>query len=62
MALPHAVKFVAGAKLARADKAAILGGNAARLLKIKLPASGAQAKPKAAAPKAGGRTSARRTR
>ncbi len=50
MALPDAVNFVAGAKLARADKAAILGGNAARLLKIKLPAVGgkpATAKPQA---------------
>jgi aminocarboxymuconate-semialdehyde decarboxylase len=37
MALPEAVKFVTSAKLSRADKAAILGGNAARLLQIKLP-------------------------
>jgi len=37
MALPDAVRFVESAKLTRADKAAILGGNAARLLKIKLP-------------------------
>jgi aminocarboxymuconate-semialdehyde decarboxylase len=57
MALPDAVKFVETAKLAAADKAAILGGNAARLLKIKLPraaTSGERAavsKPKAAARK-----------
>ncbi len=37
MALPEAVKFVASAALKPADKAAILGGNAARLLKITLP-------------------------
>ncbi len=42
MALPDAVNFVAGAKLSRADKAAILGGNAARLLKIKLPVPAAK--------------------
>ena len=39
MALPHAVKFVESAKLTRADQAAILGGNAARLLKLKRPAA-----------------------
>jgi aminocarboxymuconate-semialdehyde decarboxylase len=44
MALPDAVRFVETAKLTRANKDAILGGNAARLLKIKLP------KPTAAAP------------
>ncbi len=37
MALPDAVKFIDSAALGRADKAAILGGNAARLLQIKLP-------------------------
>jgi aminocarboxymuconate-semialdehyde decarboxylase len=37
MALPNAVRFVEGAALAERDKAAILGGNAARLLKIKAP-------------------------
>ena len=42
MSLPHAVNFVASADLSRADKAAILGGNAARLLKIKLPAAAAK--------------------
>jgi len=48
MALPNAVGFVNGAKLGRAEKAAILGGNAARLLKIKLggPAKSALAKRK----------------
>jgi aminocarboxymuconate-semialdehyde decarboxylase len=45
MALPDAVRFVETAKLTRAAKDAILGGNAARLLKIKLP--------KRAAPQAG---------
>jgi aminocarboxymuconate-semialdehyde decarboxylase len=39
MALPNAVPFVAGADLSDADQAAILGGNAARLLKIKRPAA-----------------------
>jgi aminocarboxymuconate-semialdehyde decarboxylase len=43
MALPEAVKFVTSAKLSRADKAAILGGNAARLLQIKLPTPAATA-------------------
>ncbi|HUB95018.1 MAG TPA: amidohydrolase family protein [Stellaceae bacterium] len=37
MALPNAVKFVEGSGLSEADHAAILGGNAARLLKIKVP-------------------------
>jgi aminocarboxymuconate-semialdehyde decarboxylase len=47
MALPDAVRFVETAKLTRAAKDAILGGNAARLLKIKLPkASPAPAKRK----------------
>jgi aminocarboxymuconate-semialdehyde decarboxylase len=50
MALPDAVRFVETAKLTRANKDAILGGNAARLLKIKLPkpmaAAPAKAKPK----------------
>ncbi len=41
MGLPEPVNFVKGAKLSRADKAAILGGNAARLLKIE-PAAGAK--------------------
>jgi len=44
MALPDAVRFVETAKLTRADKDAILGGNAARLLKIKLPKPAAPAK------------------
>jgi len=39
MALPKAVRFVESATLSGADKAAILGGNAARLLKIKRPAA-----------------------
>jgi aminocarboxymuconate-semialdehyde decarboxylase len=53
MALPNAVGFVQGAKVARADQAAILGGNAARLLKIKPPAAAkkAPAKKKALAKK-----------
>jgi aminocarboxymuconate-semialdehyde decarboxylase len=37
MALPNAVRFVESADLAAADKAAMLGLNAARLLKIKPP-------------------------
>jgi aminocarboxymuconate-semialdehyde decarboxylase len=49
MALPDAVKFVQTAKLAPADKAAILGGNAARLLKIKLPQTTKSKVPSAAA-------------
>ena len=50
MALPKAVNFVASAKLSRAEKAAILGGNAARLLKIELSkAARAPKKPKPAA-------------
>ena len=40
MALPNAVRFVETAKLTRAGKDAVLGGNAARLLKIKLPKAG----------------------
>jgi aminocarboxymuconate-semialdehyde decarboxylase len=44
MALPNAVDFVATAKLGRTEKAAILGGNAAKLLKLKLPAAKAGAK------------------
>jgi aminocarboxymuconate-semialdehyde decarboxylase len=50
MALPNAVRFVDSAALAAADRAAILGGNAARLLKIKLPkpaAAPVRKKPKA---------------
>jgi aminocarboxymuconate-semialdehyde decarboxylase len=39
MALPHAVRFVESARLADTAKAAILGGNAARLLKLKRPAA-----------------------
>jgi aminocarboxymuconate-semialdehyde decarboxylase len=39
MALPKAVSFVETADLSGADKAAILGGNAARLLKIRRPAA-----------------------
>jgi len=53
MALPNAVRFVESAKLGTADKAAILGGNAARLLKIESPARPA---PKA---RASAKTSAR---
>ena len=53
MALPDAVRFVESAKLTRAAKDAILGGNAARLLKIKLPKQAAapakRGKPKAKA-------------
>jgi aminocarboxymuconate-semialdehyde decarboxylase len=53
MALPDAVRFVEAAKLTRAAKEAILSGNAARLLKIKLPKPAAapakRAKPKAKA-------------
>jgi aminocarboxymuconate-semialdehyde decarboxylase len=53
MALPDAVRFVETAKLTRAAKDGILGGNAARLLKIKLPKRAApqagRAKPKAKA-------------
>jgi aminocarboxymuconate-semialdehyde decarboxylase len=37
MALPNAVRFVESAALGNSDKAAILGGNAARLLKIRPP-------------------------
>ena len=44
MSLPNVVKFVETAKLNRAGKDAILGGNAARLLKIKLPAKAPVAK------------------
>jgi aminocarboxymuconate-semialdehyde decarboxylase len=43
MAEPDPVGFVSGAKLGTADKAAILGGNAAKLLKIKVPASAKKA-------------------
>jgi aminocarboxymuconate-semialdehyde decarboxylase len=39
MAEPDPVGFVSSAKLGLADKAAILGGNAAKLLKIKVPAA-----------------------
>lgn len=60
MALPEAVKFVGSAKLGRADKAAILGGNAARLLKIKLPTSGPKQAAKSAASKIKGKTTARK--
>ena len=53
MTLPDAVRFVESAKLTRAAKDAILGGNAARLLKINLPkpaaAPGKRGKPKAKA-------------
>jgi aminocarboxymuconate-semialdehyde decarboxylase len=38
MALPNAVRFVESADLAEHEKAAILGGNAAKLLNIKPPA------------------------
>ena len=44
MALPNAVRFVETAKLTRSDQALILGGNAARLLKLKRPAAKAPAK------------------
>ena len=37
MAEPDPVGFVTGAKLSPADKAAILGGNAAKLLKVRVP-------------------------
>jgi aminocarboxymuconate-semialdehyde decarboxylase len=37
MAEPDPVRFVSTSRLAAADKAAILGGNAAKLLKIKVP-------------------------
>ena len=48
MALPEAVRFVEDAKLTRAAKAAILGGNAARLLGIELPKPAAVAVPRSA--------------
>jgi len=63
MSLPHAVNFVASADLSRADKAAILGGNAARLLKIKLPAAAAKGGPARTAKRAkakGGKRKKRR--
>ena len=44
MALPNAVRFVETAALGEADKAAILGVNAARLLKIKPPKAPRRAK------------------
>lgn len=50
MALPHAVPFVSEARLPREAKAAILGGTAARLLKVKLP-SASKAKNSASRPK-----------
>ena len=37
MAEPDPVRFVSTARLGKAEKAAILGGNAAKLLKIKPP-------------------------
>ncbi len=46
MALPNAVRFVESADLAGADQAAILGGNAARLLKIKRRRRAARATPR----------------
>ena len=52
MALPDAVNFVEKAKLSRAAKNAILGGNAARLLKIELPKKTAAPAKKAPAKKA----------
>ena len=56
MGLPHAVPFVEDApKLSRADRAAILGGNAARLLKIKLPNAAKPARRKPASRKAASR-------
>jgi aminocarboxymuconate-semialdehyde decarboxylase len=45
MALPKAVQFVESADLAAREKALILGGNAARLLKIKPPKPAAPVKP-----------------
>jgi len=43
MAQPDAVGFIETAKLKTAEKVAILGGNAAKLLKVKVPAKGAAA-------------------
>lgn len=60
MALPDAVEFVTSAKLSQADKAAILGGNAARLLQIKLPSRKRNAA--ATSSPAKGRTRRRRRR
>ena len=55
MALPNAVRFVETADLAGADKAAMLGLNAAKLLKIKPPARPVPAqKPRAKAKASGG--------
>jgi aminocarboxymuconate-semialdehyde decarboxylase len=54
MALPNAVRFVEGADLGAADKAAMLGLNAAKLLKIKPP------KPAAPPKKAKAKKKARR--
>jgi hypothetical protein len=39
MANPDPVGFVSSAKLGAADKAAILGAKAAKLLKVKMPTS-----------------------
>ncbi len=52
MALPNAVSFVEKARLARADKASILGGTAARLLKLTLPKPAKRAPAKAGKAKA----------
>ena len=68
MAPTNAVNFVESAKLKTVEKAAILGGNAARLLKVKAPAKSAAATKTAAKPAAkkpakttGGRAAAARS-
>ncbi len=60
MALPDAVNFVTSAKLTQAEKTAILGGNAARLLKIKLPSGAAKAPAKSPPAKKRGRVKAKK--
>ncbi|HUK58993.1 MAG TPA: amidohydrolase family protein [Stellaceae bacterium] len=59
MALPKAVRFVESADLAEREKVAILGGNAARLLKIKLPKTAAPARSR---PRAKAKAKAKRRR